>query len=74
MEFLDPACETCRAFHPYIERLMADNPGTIKQDLEDAKTLGVRTTPGYLVNGKPLRTFGYAQLKALVEAEINEVY
>ena len=155
VEFLDPACETCRAFHPYIKNLMAANRGKIKhviryapfhsgadyfvkileaakeqgkywetlevmfesqpywanhhnprpeviwthlpsvgldidkikkdmydpkiaklikQDLADAKTLNVRKTPGYFVNGKPLRTFGYAQLKKLVEAEIDEMY
>lgn len=155
VEFLDPACETCRKFHPYIKNLMAANPGKIKhviryapfhagadyfvkileaakkqgkywetldvmfesqpfwanhndprpeviwthlprvgldidkirkdmydpgiaklieQDLADAKTLNVRRTPGYFVNGKPLRTFGYAQLKKLVEAEIDEMY
>ncbi len=155
VEFLDPACETCRKFHPYIKNLMAANPGKIKlviryapfhagadyfvkileaakeqgkywetlevmfdsqpywashhdprpeviwthlprvgldidkirrdmyhskitelieQDLADAKTLNVRKTPGYFVNGKPLRTFGYAQLRELVEAEIDEMY
>ena len=46
----------------------------IKQDLADAKTLNVRKTPGFFVNGKPLIKFGYKQLKALVEAEISENY
>ena len=155
VEFLDPACETCREFHPYIKNLMAANPGKIKlviryapfhagadyfvkileaaktqgkywetlevmfksqpywadhhnprpeviwthlpsvgldidrirkdmrdpeiakiieQDLADAKTLNVRKTPGYFVNGKPLRTFGFTQLRELVEAEIDKMY
>ncbi len=46
----------------------------IQQDLADAKTLNVRKTPGFFVNGKPLTSFGYSQLQALVESEINENY
>ena len=155
VEFSDPACETCSAFHPFVKKLMAVNPGKIKlvvryapfhdgsdyfvkileaarkqdkywetlevmyktqrywashhnpqprliwkflpragldlekirndmndpeivkliqQDLADAKTLNVRKTPGFFVNGKPLASFGYNQLQKLVEAEINENY
>ena len=46
----------------------------IKQDLADAKTLNVRKTPGYFVNGKPLPSFGHKQLQKLVESEIKEYY
>lgn len=46
----------------------------IKQDLADAKTLNVRKTPGFFVNGKPLPRFGYNQLKKLVESEIRANY
>ena len=46
----------------------------IQQDLADAKTLNVRKTPGFFVNGKPLASFGYGQLRELVESEINENY
>ena len=155
VEFSDPACETCSAFHPFVKKLMAVNPGKIKlvvryapfhdgadyfvkileaarkqgkywetlevmyktqrywashhnpqpkfiwkflpragldlvkirndmtdpeiakriqQDLADAKTLNVRKTPGFFVNGKPLPSFGYKQLQELVESEINEYY
>lgn len=155
VEFSDPACETCSAFHPFVKNLMAANPGKIKlvvryapfhdgadyfvkileaarkqgkywetlevmyqtqrywashsnpqpkliwkflpragldlakirndmndpeiakliqQDLADAKALNVRKTPGFFVNGKPLTSFGYKQLKELVESEINEYY
>ena len=31
IEFLDPACETCRTFHPYVQHLMASNPGRIQR-------------------------------------------
>lgn len=155
VEFSDPACETCSAFHPLVKKLMADNPGKIKlvvryapfhdgadymvkileaakkqekfwetlevmfetqrywashrnpqpqriwkflpragldlekirndmndpeiekiirQDLADAKTLKVKKTPGFFVNGKPLPSFGDKQLKELVESEIREYY
>jgi protein-disulfide isomerase len=46
----------------------------IDQDLADAKTLNVRKTPGFFVNGKPLQTFGSKQLLQLVESEINANY
>jgi protein-disulfide isomerase len=155
VEFFDPACETCRVFHPLVKDLMADNPGKIKlvsryapfhpgsdyvvkmleaarkqgkfwealeimfnsqpywashhnpqpqllwqylpqaglnmeqikidmndpeierviqQDLADAKTLNVRKTPEFFVNGRPLPSFGYDQLKELVEAELRANY
>lgn len=46
----------------------------IEQDIADAKTLNVRKTPGYFVNGKPLQTFGYQQLQQLVQSEIKATY
>ena len=39
----------------------------IAQDLEDARTLNVTKTPEYFVNGRPLPSFGFAQLKKLVD-------
>ena len=44
---------------PEIERLIA-------QDLADAKALNVTMTPEFFVNGRPLPSFGYDQLKKLV--------
>jgi protein-disulfide isomerase len=151
VEFLDPACETCRAFYPHVKSLMAENPDKIRltvryapfhpgaddvvkvleatrkqgkywqsleallasqagwtehhnarvdmvwrhldnlgldlqrvradmqspeilrllqQDLADAKTLNVTKTPEFFVNGRPLPSFGYDQLKALVLEEL----
>ncbi len=155
VEFSDPMCETCASFHPFVKKMMKDNPGKIKlvvryapfhkgadyfvkileaarkqgkywqtlevmyktqsdwashhnprpklvwkflpyagldlkkiredmndpeieklikQDLADAKTLDVRKTPGFFVNGKPLERFGLRQLQELVESEIKENY
>ncbi len=148
VEFLDPACETCRAFYPMVKKLIAANPDKIRlvlryapfhngsdkivavleaarkqgkfwpvleallasqadwaphhtpqvalvwrhlegiglnmeqmafdmlstdvdkviaQDLADARTLKVTKTPEFFVNGRPLPSFGYEQLKSLVE-------
>jgi protein-disulfide isomerase len=155
VEFMDPACETCAAFSPFVKQMMKANPGKIKlvlryapfhdgaeyfvkileaakkqgkywetldvmfksqpywashhnpqpqkiwqflpkagldlekikkdmndpaiaklieQDLADAKTLNVRKTPGFFVNGKPLETFGSNQLYNLVQSEITANY
>ena len=30
VEFLDPACETCRAFYPLVKKMLADNPDRIR--------------------------------------------
>ena len=38
----------------------------IARDLADAKTMNVTMTPEYFVNGKPLPSFGFDQLKSLV--------
>jgi len=46
----------------------------VRQDIADAKSLGVRKTPEFFVNGKPLPSFGFAQLKALVDAEVAASY
>lgn len=54
-----------------------DDPAIAKlidQDLADAKTLNVRKTPGFFVNGKPLQTFGSKQLLQLVQSELSENY
>jgi protein-disulfide isomerase len=151
VEFLDPECESCRAFYPYVKKLLKDNEGqvrlvvryalfhrnsgfvatmlegirkqgkyweamelffeklpewgshhnpqpqrlwtylpelgididklkkdmqdpkiieNIKQDIVDGKTLGVRATPTFYINGEPLKEFGYIQLKNAIEAQL----
>ena len=58
-----------------LEMEMADPriAAVIEQDLADAQTLGVRKTPGFFVNGKPLEPFG-ERLAELVEAEVRAQY
>jgi len=46
----------------------------IEQDLADAETLGVRLTPGFFVNGKPLEPFGAEPLAQLLAAELDKSY
>ena len=46
----------------------------LKQDMADVTTLNVQKTPGFYVNGKPLTSFGYQQLKDLIETEIRVQY
>jgi len=62
-----------------LEKLKKDmnNPKIaeiIAQDLDDAKTLNVRKTPSFFVNGKPLLKFGSKELNKLVENEIKKNY
>jgi len=42
------------------------------QDLADAKALKVVKTPEYFVNGKPLPTFGLAELRGTVDAALRK--
>ena len=44
----------------------------LQQDIADMKSLKVTKTPGFFVNGEPLREFGEAQLKSLVEQKLRE--
>lgn len=44
----------------------------VAQDLNDANTLGVSQTPEYFVNGRPLPSFGFEQLRQLVAEELTK--
>ena len=46
----------------------------IAQDLDDASSLNVTMTPEFFVNGRPLPSFGQAQLQTLVEDAVAENY
>lgn len=152
VEFFDPACEACRAFHPVVKEILAQYPEDVRvvlrytpfhglpsetaikileaarlqdvfepvlealyanqdvwaahgapsiqkigevagaagldvqaaaeqmkmpdivaifnQDKSDVEAVGVRQTPTFFVNGKPLDPFGVAELRALVAAEV----
>ena len=152
VEFFDPACEACRAFHPIVKDILAEYDGAVRvvlrytpfhgegseqairvleaarmqgifepvlealleyqprwashgapdpgriigiaeqagldaeaakaqmmapqtvgvlnQDRADVDAVGVRGTPTFFVNGKPLDPFGADELRALVAAEV----
>ena len=42
----------------------------IAQDVADGKTLNVKATPEYFVNGRPLPSFGFEQLRTLIDEEL----
>jgi protein-disulfide isomerase len=44
----------------------------VARDLADAKTMNVTMTPEYFVNGKPLPSFGFDQLKTLVDEALAD--
>jgi len=46
----------------------------VQQDLADARKLNVKATPEFFVDGKPLPTWGYEQLKTLVQDEVSAAY
>lgn len=48
--------------------------GVIQQDLQDAQTIGVKATPEFFVNGKPLPSWGLKQLQELVASELEAAY
>ena len=62
-----------------VERVRADmnDPEitkVVEQDLADARALGVRRTPGFFVNGKPLEPFGARPLVELIRSELRIQY
>lgn len=152
VEFFDPSCEACRAFHPIVKQILAQFPNDVrlvlrytpfhegsdeavrileasrvqgkfealldalfekqeewaihgapdlerawaiageagidleaakavakspeidavlKQDVADLATMGVKQTPTFFVNGKPLTEFGPEGLLALVQSEVD---
>ncbi len=54
-------------YAPEIDRVIA-------QDVADAKALNVTKTPEFFVNGRPLPSFGYEQLKKLVDDAVATAY
>lgn len=51
--------------------MAADVTTILTQDMTDLRAAGVRQTPTFFVNGKPLPSFGIRQLQELVRAEVE---
>ncbi len=47
---------------------------TIQRDVQDGRTLNVRATPEFFVNGRPMPSFGYDQLSRLVKEAVADAY
>ena len=54
-----------------IDMGMADVTEAIEKDVRDAQTLGVKATPEFFVNGRPMPSFGYEQLRKLVADAVD---
>ena len=52
------------------QMLAPDVVAILNQDRADVETVGVRQTPTFFLNGKPLDPFGEAELRSLVAAEV----
>ncbi|MDD0851718.1 thioredoxin domain-containing protein [Halobacteriovorax sp. GB3] len=46
----------------------------LKQEVSDLKMLGVRATPTFFVNGRPLEKFSFDHLRELVDSEVKKFY
>lgn len=46
----------------------------VQQDVLDGQTLGIKATPEFFVNGRPLPSFGFQQLAQLVQEAVDEAY
>lgn len=56
-----------------IDLTAPDLQQVVAQDLKDANTLGVSQTPEYFVNGRPLPSFGFEELRQLVTDELSKM-
>ena len=52
------------------QMMVPQTVGVLNQDRADVDAVGVRGTPTFFVNGKPLDPFGADELRALVAAEV----
>ena len=46
----------------------------LEQDLADARTMGVKQTPEFFVDGRPMPSFGLAELQNLVQEQLRRAY
>lgn len=76
---LDLALKIVEPLGLQMERLKKDMESTqiallLKQDMQDAMTLKISRTPEFFVNGKPLTTLGYDELRTMVLQAVRESY
>lgn len=66
VEFFDPACGTCKSFHPFIKYLMDSNPGKIK--------LVLRYTPLHQGSDEVVKILEAAKLQNKFWETLEEAY
>jgi protein-disulfide isomerase len=54
-----------------IDKNLPDIQAILNMSAQDVAAAGVRKTPTFFVNGKPLAKFGAAELEELVQDEID---
>ncbi len=55
------------------QMIAAQTQAILNQDRADVEAMGVRQTPTFFVNGKPLDPFGADELRALVASEVAAI-
>ena len=66
VEFFDPACQTCKQFHPFVKQLMDANPGKIK--------LVMRYTPLHHGSDEVVKILEAARLQNLYWETLQATY
>lgn len=59
VEFFDPSCETCRAFYPYVKKILADHPQDVR--------LVIRYAPFHEGSDEAVRILEAARLQGKFE-------
>lgn len=66
VEFFDPACEACRAFHPIVKQIMATFPGKVRVVL--------RYTPFHDGSDEAVRILETARIQGKFEPVLDALY
>jgi len=48
--------------------------GSVEEDVRDGQALNIRATPEFFINGRPLPSFGYEQLRQMVKEAVAAAY
>jgi protein-disulfide isomerase len=66
VEFLDPSCETCRAFYPFVKKILADHPRDVR--------LVVRYAPFHEGSDEAVRILEAARLQGKFETVLEAMF
>ena len=71
VEFFDPACEACRAFHPIVKQIMGEFPGKVRVVLRYAAFHNGSDTVVRILEAARLQNVFEPVLEALYETQPN---